>query len=216
MPQIFTRTLTAQDAMQSGPTVNACVGFVLPCEVEHGKNRCVSDEPLMAFVALGANLGDAAGTLRLAAAELAGWSSARSLGSSLWRTKPVACPPGSPPFLNAVLGLQPEPGVTPESLLDDLLALEARLGRIRSSLANAPRAIDLDLIVFGDEMRVTPTLTLPHSRAHERAFVLAPLAEIAPNLILPGQKKTVAGLLAMLGQAEEVVKIEPLMNGNEC
>ncbi len=175
--------------MQSGPTVNACVGFVLPCEVEHGKNRCVSDEPLMAFVALGANLGDAAGTLRLAAAELVGWSSARVLGSSLWRTKPVACPPGSPPFLNAVLGLQPEPGVTPESLLDDLLALEARLGRIRSSLANAPRAIDLDLIVFGDEMRVTPTLTLPHSRAHERAFVLAPLAEIAPNLILPGQKK---------------------------
>ncbi len=201
--------------MQSGPTVNACVGFELPCEGEHGKNQCVNDEPLMAFVALGANLGDAAGTLRLAAAELVGWSSARVLGSSLWRTKPVACPPGSPPFLNAVLGLQPEPGVTPESLLDDLLALEIRLGRIRSSLVNAPREIDLDLIVFGDETRVTPTLTLPHSRAHERAFVLAPLTEIAPDLILPGQKTPVVGLLAMLGQAEEVVKIEPLMNGNE-
>ena len=208
MPQIFTRTLTAQDAMRSGPTVNARVGFGLRCGVGHGKTQRVSDEPLVAFVALGANLGDAPGTLRLAAAEIANWSSARALGSSLWRTKPVGCPPGSPSFLNAALGLQPEPSATPESLLDDLLALEARLGRIRSSLANAPRGIDLDLIAFGDETRVTPTLTLPHPRAHKRAFVLTPLAEIAPGLVLPGQQKTVTELLATLGQAEEVVKTE--------
>ena len=201
--------------MRSGPTVNARVGFGLRCGVEHGKTQRVSDKPSMAFVALGGNLGDAAATLREAAAEIAGWSSARALGSSLWRTEPVDCPPGSPSFLNAALGLQPKPGATPESLLDNLLALEARLGRTRSGLANAPRVIDLDLIAFDIETRATPTLTLPHPRAHQRAFVLAPLAEIAPGLVLPGQQKTVTELLATVGQAGEVVKTEPLMNANE-
>jgi 2-amino-4-hydroxy-6-hydroxymethyldihydropteridine diphosphokinase len=169
----------------------------------------------MAYVALGVNLGDTAGTLRLAATEIADWSPARMLGSSLWRTEPVDCPPGSPPFLNAALGLWPTSGTTPESLLDDLLALEARLGRTRSGLVNAPRVIDLDLIAFGDETRNTSELTLPHPRAHERAFVLAPLAEIAPGLVLPGQQKTVAELLATLGQQGEVLKTELLMNANE-
>ena len=201
--------------MRSGPTVNARVGFGLRCGVEHGKTQRVSDKPSMAFVALGGNLGDAAATLREAAAEIAGWSSARALGSSLWRTEPVDCPPGSPSFLNAALGLQPKPGATPESLLDNLLALEARLGRTRSGLANAPRVIDLDLIAFDIATRATPTLTLPHPRAHQRAFVLAPLAEIAPGLVLPGQQKTVTELLATVGQAGEVVKTEPLMNANE-
>ncbi|HIM23521.1 MAG TPA: 2-amino-4-hydroxy-6-hydroxymethyldihydropteridine diphosphokinase, partial [Verrucomicrobia bacterium] len=172
MPQIFTRTLTPQDAMRSGPSVNARVGFGLRRRVGHGKTKRVSDEPKMAFVALGANIGDAAGTMRLAAAEIADWSRGPALGSSLWRTEPVDCPPGSPPFLNAALGLQAKPGTTPESLLADLLALEARLGRTRSGLANAPRVIDLDLIAFGTETRTTPTLVLPHPRAHERAFVL--------------------------------------------
>jgi len=201
--------------MRSRPTVNACVGFGLRRGVWHGKTQRVNDEPLMAFVALGANLGDAAGTLREAVAEIASWSSARALGSSLWRTEPVDCPPGSPSFLNAALGLEPKPDTTPESLLAALLALEAWLGRTRSGLANAPRAIDLDLIAFGIETRATPTLTLPHPRAHQRAFVLAPLAEIAPGLVLPGQQKTVTELLATVGQAGEVVKTEPLMNANE-
>ena len=201
--------------MRSEPSVNARVGFGLRCGVEHGKTQRVSDKPSMAFVALGGNLGDAAATLREAAAEIAGWSSARALGSSLWRTEPVDCPPGSPSFLNTEHGLQPKPGATPESLLDDLLALEARLGRTRSGFANAPRVIDLDLIAFGIETRATPTLTLPHPRAHQRAFVLAPLAEIAPGLVLPGQQKTVTELLATVGQAGEVVKTEPLMNANE-
>ena len=201
--------------MRSGPTVNARLGFGLRCGVEHGKTQRVSDKPSMAFVALGGNLGDAAATLREAAAEIAGWSSARALGSSLWRTEPVDCPPGSPSFLNAALGLQPKPGTTPESLLDDLLGFEAGLGRTRSGLANAPRVIDLDLIAFGTETRATPTLTLPHPRAHKRAFVLAPLAEIVPGLVLPGQQKTVTELLATVGQAGEVVKTEPLMNANE-
>ena len=188
--------------MRSGPSVNARVGFGLRRRVGHGKTKRVSDAPKMAFVALGGNLGDAAGTMRLAAAEIADWSRGPALGSSLWRTEPVDCPPGSPPFLNAVLGLQAKPGTTPESLLAELLALEARLGRTRSGLANAPRVIDLDLIAFGTETSNTPMLVLPHPKSHERAFVLAPLAEIAPGLVLPGQQQTVAELLAALGQAE--------------
>jgi 2-amino-4-hydroxy-6-hydroxymethyldihydropteridine diphosphokinase len=188
--------------MRSGPSVNARFGFRLRRRVGHGKTKRVNDEPLIAYVALGANLGAATGTLREAADSIGGWSLAKLLGSSLWRTAPVDCPPDSPPFLNAALGLQPTPGTTPESLLDALLALEARLGRTRSGLANAPRAIDLDLIAFGTETRTTPTLVLPHPRAHERAFVLAPLSEIAPGLVLPGQQQTVSGLLATLGQTE--------------
>ena len=169
----------------------------------------------MAYVALGANLGDAAGTLRRSAVEIADGSLGQAVGSSLWRTEPVDCPLGSPPFLNAALGLWPTPGTTPESMLDDLLALEVRLGRTRPGLANAPRVIDLDLIAFGDETRNTSELTLPHPRAHDRAFVLAPLAEIAPGLVLPGQQKTVDELLATLGQEGEVLKTESLMNANE-
>ena len=188
--------------MRSGPSVNARVGFRLRWRLGHGKTKRVNDEPLLAYVALGANLGATAGTLREAADSIAGWLSTKLIGSSLWRTAPVDCPPGSPPFLNAALGLQPTPGTTPESLLDALLALEARLGRARSELTNAPRAIDLDLIAFGTETRTTPTLVLPHPRAHERAFVLAPLVEIAPGLILPGQQQTVSALLATLGQSE--------------
>ena len=194
--------------MRSGPSVNARVGFGLRQWVGHGKTKRVRDEPLMAYVALGANLGDAAATLSDAAAEIAGWSPGLAIGSSLWRTVPVDCPPGSPPFLNAALGLRPKPVTTPESLLDNLLALESKLGRTRSGLANAPRVIDLDLIAFGTETRNMPTLVLPHPQAHKRSFVLAPLAEIAPGLVLPGQQQTVSGLLATLGQAGEVVKTE--------
>ena len=194
--------------MRSGPSVNARVGFGLRWWVGHGKTKRVSDKSLMAYVALGANLGDAAATLSGAAAEIAGWSTGMALGSSLWRTAPVDCPPGSPPFLNAALGLRPKSVTTPESLLDNLLALESKLGRTRSGLANAPRVIDLDLIAFGTETRNMPTLILPHPEAHKRSFVLAPLAEFAPGLVLPGQQQTVSGLLAKLGQGGEVVKTE--------
>ena len=163
----------------------------------------------------GANLGDAARTLRRAAAEIAAGFLGQALGSSLWRTEPVDCPPGSPPFLNAVLGLSPTSDTTPESLLEDLLALEIRLGRTHPGLANAPRVIDLDLIAFGDEIRNTSTLTLPHPRAHDRAFVLAPLAEIDPELVLPGQRRTVSAMLETLGQVDGISKMEPLTNAKE-
>lgn len=118
------------------------------------------------------------------------------LKSSLWKTLPVDCPPGSPEFVNAAVGLVPKEGETPESLLKKLRGLEKEFGRKEKKTINEPRPLDLDLIEFGKEIRNSPELTLPHPRAHLRKFVLQPLSEIAPDLILPGQKKTVAQLLA--------------------
>jgi len=110
----------------------------------------------------------------------------------------VDCPPGSPVFVNAVVALEPRPGETPESLLAALKDLESEAGRVPKKVLNEARPLDLDLIAWGGEVRGTPALALPHPRAHLRRFVLQPLAELAPDLVLPGQSRTVAGLLAGL------------------
>jgi 2-amino-4-hydroxy-6-hydroxymethyldihydropteridine diphosphokinase len=156
-------------------------------------------QPVLAFVALGANLGDSVATLRRAMERLARFSTKPLLKSSLWKTSPVACPPGSPPFVNAVVGLAPRPGETPESLLANLQALEREFGRAPKKILNEPRVLDLDLIAFGNETRSTASLILPHPRAHLRRFVLRPLSEIAPDLALPGQARTVGELMVELG-----------------
>ena len=131
-------------------------------------------------------------------ARLQEFSDAPLLQSSIIETAPVDCPPGSPNFLNAVVGLSPRAGETPETLLEKLQALEKQFGRQPKKVLNEARPLDLDLIAFGNEMRSTATLTVPHPRAHLRRFVLEPLVEIAPGLILPGRSKTVAELLAAL------------------
>ncbi len=120
------------------------------------------------------------------------------LRSSLWRTPPVECPPGSPEFQNAAVALAPKPGETPESLLRKLQALEEEFGRRPKQVLNEPRPLDLDIIAFRTETRATPELTIPHPRAHLREFVLGPLAEIAPELVLPGQDLSVTSLLKRL------------------
>jgi 2-amino-4-hydroxy-6-hydroxymethyldihydropteridine diphosphokinase len=152
----------------------------------------------LAIVALGSNLGDSRQIILRAMDRLQELSDAPLLKSPLIETEPVDCPPGSPNFVNAVAGLVPRAGETPESLLARLQALEKEFGRQPRKIRNAPRSLDLDLIAFGNETRTTKELTLPHPRAHLRRFVLQPLAEIAPDLVLPGQTKTVAQLLAGL------------------
>ena len=129
------------------------------------------------------------------------------LKSSLWQTTPVNCPPNSPLFVNAVVGFTPQKNETPESLLKKLRALEKEFGRQAKKVLNEPRSLDLDLIVFGAEMRNSPGLILPHPRAHLRRFVLQPLSEIAPDFILPGQTKTISQLLAGLPDAETVTRL---------
>ena len=157
-----------------------------------------SSAPSLAIIALGSNQGASARILRNAMTRLQSLSDLPLLKSSLWQTTPVDCPPGSPMFVNAVIGLVPFKNETPESLLGKLQALQAEFGRTPKKVLNEPRPLDLDLIAFGNETRHTPELILPHPRAHLRRFVLQPLSEIAPDLILPGQGKTVAQLLAEL------------------
>ena len=152
----------------------------------------------MSYVALGSNLGDSRQNVLRAMERLQEFSVAPLLKSSLLDSASVDCPPGSPDFVNAVVGLVPHAGETPESLLNKLSKLEKEFGRQPKKVLNEARSLDLDLIAFGQEVRATPQLTLPHPRAYLRRFVLQPLAEIAPDLVLPGQTKTVARLLAAL------------------
>jgi 2-amino-4-hydroxy-6-hydroxymethyldihydropteridine diphosphokinase len=155
-------------------------------------------ERKLAFVAIGSNLGDPRRLVQQALSRLTKLTDRPLLRSSLWKTSPVDCPLGSPPFVNAVAGLVPRKDETPESLLAKLQALEREFGRKPKLVLNEPRPLDLDLIAFGSEVRTTPELTLPHPRANQRRFVLQPLSEIAPKLVLRGQSKTVAELLSEL------------------
>ena len=161
----------------------------------------------MAFVALGSNLGDSRRILLAAIERLQEFSSVPVVRSSFYETTHVDCPPDSPPFLNVVAGLLPRPEETPESLLARLHSLETEFGRTPKKVLNEPRPLDLDLIAFGRQMRHSTNFILPHPRAAQRRFVLEPLGEIAPDLILPNQKKTVAELLATLPEAGQVIRL---------
>lgn len=151
----------------------------------------------LAYVALGANLGDPASTVRAAFGALANLPESRVVHtSSLYRTAPVGLAE-QPDFINAVAAL--ETTLAPESLLDALLDLENRFGRLRAE-KNGPRTLDLDLLLYNDQFLDLPRLQLPHPRLHLRAFVLQPLAEIAPELEIPGRGKIAAWLPAVANQ----------------
>jgi 2-amino-4-hydroxy-6-hydroxymethyldihydropteridine diphosphokinase len=143
----------------------------------------------LAYVGLGANLGDREGTIRAAVADLPGVVAV----STLRETDPVGIT-DQPRFLNGVAVLETE--LAPRELLDVLLAVERRLGRERGRRWG-PRTIDLDLLLYGDEVIDETGLTIPHPRLHERRFVLEPLADIAPKLVVPGLGR-VKDLLAKL------------------
>ncbi len=159
------------------------------------------------FVALGSNLGDSQKIISGAMARLQNFSDEPILKSSLWQTSPVNCPPDSPKFVNAVVGLIPKKNETPESLLKKLRELEIEFGRASKTVLNEPRPLDLDLIAFGNEMRNSLELILPHPRAYLRKFVLQPLSEIAPDFILPGQGNTVSQLLIELSSDEILTRL---------
>jgi len=136
-----------------------------------------------AYIALGANLGDPVATLNAAFDALKGLPKTTLVAaSSLYRTAPVGLL-DQPDFINAVAAVDTD--LAPMDLLKALLNVEAEFGRQRS-IRNAPRTLDLDVLLHGDALIHTAELTLPHPRMHERAFVLAPLAEIAPEISIPG------------------------------
>lgn len=160
--------------------------------------------PPLVVVALGSNQGDSRQIMVDALGRLQELSAGPLLKSSLWQSSPVDCPPDSPRFINAAAGLVPLAGESPESLLLKLQGLEKEFGRRLKQVLNEPRPLDLDLIAFGSEVRQQTNLILPHPRAHQRRFVLQPLAEIAPDLVLPGQKLPVLDLLVGLPPGEAV------------
>jgi len=158
-----------------------------------------------AYVGFGANLGDPAATLRAATAELGRRAGTVPAGSHIYRSRPIGVT-DQPEFLNAVARL--ETALTADRLLEELLAVEAGFGRVRD-VRWGPRTLDLDLIWYEGERREDARLTLPHPRAHEREFVLRPLAELAPDLVLRGA--TVSEWLARLEPQGVEVTPEALM-----
>ena len=148
-----------------------------------------------AFVGIGSNLGDRETHLRTAIDLLGAEEGIEVVAvSRLRETEPVG-PVEQGPFLNGALQVTTD--LPPRQLLERLLAVEQRLGRVRAERFG-PRTIDLDLLVYGDEVVEEPGLTLPHPRLHERRFALEPLAELAPGLVIPGQ----GPLSALLSELE--------------
>ncbi len=156
------------------------------------------------FIALGANLGDPVATVKAAIVVLRELPQTQFIAaSSLYRTAPVGLK-HQPDFINAVVELLAASSAP--DLLQSLFAIEERFGRQRS-VKNAPRTLDLDLLLYGDAVSDDPQLTLPHPRLHERAFVLAPLAEVAPQLGIPGRGR-VSDLLRLCSD-QQIEKLLP-------
>lgn len=157
------------------------------------------------YVGLGANLGNPSEQVRLGMAALAALAPARGLRcSALYRSAPVGPVPDQPDFVNAVCALQTS--LTAEALMRALLEIEARHGRVRGAAKGGPRSLDLDLLLYGQEVIRSPRLTVPHPRLHERAFVLAPLTELDPELTIPGRGRVADLLAACVGQRVERLK----------
>ncbi|MCL2075569.1 MAG: 2-amino-4-hydroxy-6-hydroxymethyldihydropteridine diphosphokinase [Betaproteobacteria bacterium] len=166
------------------------------------RKKTATDSGVPAYVAIGSNLGDSCQIATDAIAALDRLPKSRLVqASSLYRAAPIGSRGQDleqPDFINAVAALDTR--LSPFELLAALQEMEAAAGRTRS-IPNAPRALDLDLLLYGDERINTPALILPHPRLYLRAFVLIPLAEIAPaRLEIPGRGQLFAWLPAVAGQ----------------
>jgi len=156
-------------------------------------------------VALGSNVGDRLENLRAARRAISDLPHVKApiVSSAVYETEPVSCEAGAGKFLNAVVEFEYDGD--PARLLEQLIRIEESLGRKRDHRQNVSRTIDIDLLYCGDQQINDERLRLPHPRLHLREFVLRPLADIRPDLILPGQKKSIRELLAEIEQSGEVI-----------
>jgi 2-amino-4-hydroxy-6-hydroxymethyldihydropteridine diphosphokinase len=156
-------------------------------------------------VALGSNIGDRLENLRAGRNSILDLPNVKApiLSSAAYETEPVGCEPGAGKFLNAVVefGYDGDPA----RLLEQLIQIEEALGRKQDHPRNVSRTIDIDLLYCGERRINEERLQLPHPRLHLRNFVLRPLADIRPDLVLPGEKKTVSDLLANFRDSDAVV-----------
>ena len=153
--------------------------------------------PVIAYIALGANLGDRAGNIAAALEKLQQTPQVKlTKVSALIENPAVGGPSDSPPFLNAAAEIVTS--LSARAILDRLLEIEREIGRIRREKWG-PRSIDLDLLLYGDEIIDEPGLTVPHPLMHQRLFVLEPLAQIAPGAIHPVLERTIEQLRDDLG-----------------
>lgn len=154
-----------------------------------------------AYLSLGSNLGDRQASLREAVTRLSALGEITAK-SSLYETEPLEVL-DQPSFLNAAVKLITD--LAPAALLREILALERSMGRIRTR-PKGPRAIDIDIVLFDNAIVEEPGLTVPHPAMHERMFVLAPLAEIAPGLMHPGLHRRISDLRDELGASGQTVQ----------
>jgi 2-amino-4-hydroxy-6-hydroxymethyldihydropteridine diphosphokinase len=162
--------------------------------------------PVIAYLGLGANLGDPAGQIRQALARLAAAEEVEVLAVSGFYLNPPLGPQDQPWYVNAAARIRTR--LAPEELLRVLQQIENDLGRVRGERWG-PRILDLDLLLYGGEIICTPEVIVPHPEMHRRAFVLAPLAEIAPEAWHPVLHKSVAALLKELAPGE-IQALRPL------
>jgi 2-amino-4-hydroxy-6-hydroxymethyldihydropteridine diphosphokinase len=157
-------------------------------------------------VALGSNMGDRLENLRAARNSILDLPTVKGpiLSSAVYETEPVGCELGAGKFLNAIVEFEYDGD--PASLLGQLIQIEETLGRKRDHPQNVSRIIDVDLLYCGEQLINDERLQLPHPRMHLREFVLRPLADIRPNLLLPGQKRATRELLAEVEQSGGVVR----------
>jgi 2-amino-4-hydroxy-6-hydroxymethyldihydropteridine diphosphokinase len=162
---------------------------------------------MRAGVGFGSNVGDRLASLSAARQQVTQLPGVKPpvLASAKNKSEPIDCEPGAARFFNAVIEIGYSGGG--EQLLRDLRRIEESLGRPPDHPRNAPRTLDLDLLYFGLVVISTPELQLPHPRMHERRFVLAPLAEIRPDLVLPQRNGSVAALLQELPDRSPLLRV---------
>tara|TARA_B100001093_G_scaffold381991_1_gene367554 strand:- start:179 stop:691 length:513 start_codon:yes stop_codon:yes gene_type:complete len=164
------------------------------------------------FLALGSNLGDSPAILRLASRELSVFSMTELIASSIWKSSPEGFASEVPEFFNAVIYITVE--MPPEVLLDEILLLEKKLGRLREKKIKkySSRSIDIDIIDYGGLVYSSNKLTLPHPRARYRQFVLRPLIEIKPDFCFPNSSDSLNQLVfqAETNRMERVSQLIPL------